>query len=310
MKLFRTWMIGVAALLAPHMAPAQTAAPRPAPAPAPAATPATAAKPALWVIHDHDTTIYLFGTIHVLKPGIGWFDRAVKQAFDRSGTLILELVLPENPASIQGVVVAKGMTKDGPTLPEQLPADHRALYAKALADLGLPAAAFDRARPWFAATNLSLLPLMRAGYDPAQGPESVLTKAAKAAGKPVEGLETFEQQIGYLSGLSQPAQVAFLDQTLDELPKAQTQIGGMVAAWTKGDPETIGRELNKGIDKQPELAKTLLFDRNERWATAIKARLAKPGTVFIAVGAGHLAGNRSVLADLKKLGVEARRVVY
>ncbi|WP_375397026.1 TraB/GumN family protein [uncultured Sphingomonas sp.] len=298
-----------AALLAtaPALSAAQTAAP--APVPVPALVPATDADPALWVVRDKDTTIYLFGTIHVLKPGLSWFDEAVKTAFDKSDTLVLEMVPPDQ-AAMRQLLVARGFTASGPTLTEQLPEKDRAPYAAALGSVGLPAAAFDRARPWVAATNLALLPLMKLGYDPASGPETVLADAARAANKPVEGLETAAIQIGYLADLPQPVQVQFLESTLKDFAKAGPMMATMVGAWAKGDPATLGRIMNDDVDDNPTLKRVLLTDRNVRWAQWIKARLARPGTVFVAVGAGHLAGADSVQDQLRKLKIKAMRVPY
>jgi len=238
-----------------------------------------------------------------------WFDEAVKTAFDRSQQVVLELVMPD-PAKMQTLVMATGVTKDGPTLTEQLPADKRAAYAKAVTDLGLPANAFDRFRPWLAATNLSIAPLSKLGYDAANGPEQVITAAAKAAGKPVTGLETAEQQLGYFGGLSQQAQLQFLGSTIDELPKLETTMATMVDEWAKGDPEALAREMNESLKDSPEVAKALLIDRNARWAEWVANRMKSPGTVFVAVGAGHLAGVDSVQAQLAKLGMKAERVTY
>jgi hypothetical protein len=267
------------------------------------------ADPALWVVKDRDTTVYLFGTIHVLKPGLTWFDEAVRAAFDRSGEVVLELVMPE-PAAMQALVAAKATTVDGPTLTEQLPAARRAAYARAVTDMGMPADALDRMRPWFAATTLSILPLGKLGYDAANGPETIIADAAKAAGKPVSGLETPEQQIGYFAGLSQGAQVEFLTSTIDELPTLGTTMATMVDDWAHGKPEALARQMNDSLKDSPEVAKVLLTDRNARWAKWVKARMARPGTVFVAVGAGHLAGASSVIAMLAKDGVKVTRVAY
>ncbi|MBN8808572.1 MAG: TraB/GumN family protein [Sphingomonas sp.] len=266
------------------------------------------ADPALWVVKDKDTTIYLFGTIHVLKPGLSWFDEAVKAAFDKSDTLVLEMVQPDT-ATMQKYVMAKAFDPTGKPLPDRLSPKTRPVYLKALAEYGLPAPLFDHARPWFVATNLSIVPLLKLGYDPAQGPETVLTKAAAASHKPVEGLETAEQQIGFLANLPEPIQMKFLEGTIKDLPKTGKTIGQMVDAWSHGNPAKLGALLNEGMDT-PELAKTLLYDRNARWATWIKARMAKPGTVFVAVGAGHLAGPKSVIALLKARGLTAKRIAY
>jgi uncharacterized protein YbaP (TraB family) len=284
----------------------------PACAQSPVATPAAAhdADPALWVVKDADTTIYLFGTIHVLKPGLSWFDEAVKSAFDRSGQVMLEMVEPD-AATMQRIVMARGvLPANAPTLTQMIPPAKRAAYTQAVTGLGLSPATLDHYQPWFAAVNLSLLPLVKAGYDPANGPEGVITAAAKAAGKPVAGLETAEQQIGYFAGLSQASQMQFLTQTVDELPKASTELDEMVGDWAKGDPAALAALMNDDLKASPEVADVLLYSRNARWADWVKQRMATPGTVFIAVGAGHLAGARSVIADLEAKGVHVERVRY
>ncbi len=278
--------------------------------PAKAAAAANDADPALWVVRDKDTTVYLFGTIHVLKPGLTWFDEAVKTAFDRSDEVKLEIVMPD-PATMQGLVQATGVAAPGtPPLTQRLPEAKRAAFTRAVTDLGLPADALDRYKPWLAATQLSVAPLSKLGYSNSNGPEEVISAAAKQARKPVTGLETPEQQLGFFGSLSDQAQLQFLESTVEELPKLDSTMASMVDDWARGDPDALAREMNEELKSSPEVAKVLLTDRNARWATWIKGRMATPGTVFIAVGAGHLAGPDSVQAHLAKLGMKAQRVKY
>ena len=193
---------------------------------------------------------------------------------------------------------------------QRLPEGKRAAFTKAVTDLGLPANALDRFRPWLAATQLSVAPLSKLGYDSANGPEEVITEAAKAAKKPLSGLETPQQQLGFFGSLSDTAQLQFLESTVDELPTLDKQMASMVDEWARGDPDALAREMNDELKSSPEVAKVLLVDRNRNWAQWIRQRMAKPGTVFIAVGAGHLAGPDSVQAQLAKLGLKAERVKY
>ena len=285
----------------------------PACAQQPAQAPARAANdadPALWVVKGKQTTVYLFGTIHVLKPGLTWFDEAVKSAFDKADEVKLEIVMPDQ-ATMQGLVQATGVAPAGtPPLTQRLPEGKRAAFAKAVTDLGLPANALDRFKPWLAATQLSVAPLSKLGYDSANGPEEVITEAAKQAHKPLSGLETPQQQLGFFGSLSDKAQLQFLESTVDELPTLDKQMASMVDEWARGDPEALAREMNDELKSSPEVAKVLLVDRNRNWAQWIKHRMTKPGTVFIAVGAGHLAGPDSVQAQLAKLGLKAERVKY
>ncbi len=275
----------------------------------PAPEAAKDADPALWVVKDADTTIYLFGTIHVLKPGLTWFDEAVKAAFDKSDTLVMEMVQPD-PATMQQLVIATGLTTSGPALSEQVPADKRAAYDKALAGQGVPETTFDHMKPWLAAVTLSLTPLEALGYDAVNAPETVLTKAATGEGKTIAGLETAAQQFGYFNSLSKDAQMTFLTSTIDELPTTGATMAQMVTNWSNGDPDALAREMNDDLKESPEVAKTILYDRNARWAGWIAARMKTPGTVFVAVGAGHLAGPDSVIAKLGGYRLKAVRVKY
>ncbi len=305
-------LAAIAAALFATVALPACAQPAPQAPPAATATDATTtdADPALWVVKDDDTTIYLFGTIHVLKPGLTWFDEAVKTAFDASQQLVLEMVEPE-AGTQQQLVMAKGMTAaDTPGLSQQLPEANRAAYTKAVTDLGLPATALDRMRPWLAGVTLTMMPLQKLGYDPNSGAEKILTSAATTAGKPVTGLETMEQQLGFFDSLSQPAQIKFLTSTVDELPKLGTIMATMITDWSKGDPDALARLINENMKDSPEVAKRLLTDRNARWADWLATRMKTPGTVFVAVGAGHQAGEGSVQAMLGKHKLKAVRVAY
>ncbi len=278
-----------------------------APAPAPAAQDSD---PALWIVKDEDTTIYLFGTVHVLKPGLSWFDDAVKTAFDGSKEVVLEMVEPD-ATTMQKIVMARAIAAPGTApLTQQLPESKRAAFAAAIKDAGLPEAAADRMKPWFASVAISMVPIMKAGYDPKQGPETILTAAAKAAGKPVSGLETAEQQIGFFDSLSGPAQLTYLNSTLDELPKGATVLDKMVVDWSQGETDKLAATMNEAMKDSPEVAKTLLHDRNGRWAAWISERMKQPGTVFVAVGAGHLAGEQSVQSKLGAYKLNAVRVKY
>ncbi|MEI9928714.1 MAG: TraB/GumN family protein [Sphingomonas sp.] len=272
--------------------------------PAPKAAPA--AHPALWVVRDADTTIYLFGTVHTLKPDLSWFDGGLRKAFDASGQLVLELVLPPE-AGMQALVTELG-TQTGAPLSARLPADRAARLHAALTSLGQSPTALDRDEPWLAALTLSVLPLQRLGYDSEDGAEAVLTKAAVAAGKPVLGLETARVQLGYFDRLSPPAQAALLDEAIDDLPKARQTMEATVAAWSKGDTAALAHLVNDDLKRSPEIADALLVQRNRRWADWIAARMRAPGTVFVAVGAGHLAGPQAVQAELAKRGLKAERV--
>lgn len=299
-------LIGAAAAAMAFAAMPACAEPKPA---SPPETATSDADPALWVVKDADTTVYLFGTVHVLKPGLTWFDEAVKTAFDASDTLVLEMVEPDQ-ATMGQLVAAKGINATGPSLTEQLPEGKRAAVAKAMTDAGVPAQAYERMKPWFAAVVATLAPVQKLGYVGANGPEKVLTAAAKSASKKVDALETAEQQLSIFDALPTKAQVTFLTSSVDQLPELPKTMESMVGTWAKGDPDGLARLMNDNLDDAPELEKALLTDRNARWAEWIDKRMDQPGTVFMAVGAGHLAGGNAVQTMLAKHGLKAERVKY
>ncbi len=298
MRKFFTSVATAALLLSPAAASAKKEV-------APAAI--TNAKPAMWVVNDADTTIYLFGTIHVLKPEVQWFNGAVKSAFDSSSELIVEMIEPD-AATAQKVVIEKAVDKDGPALTKKLPAATAVKYRAMMKDLGQPAEAFEMFEPWFISNLLVLLPVQKLGYDGEKGADKVLMGAAKANGKKLGELETMEQQLNFFDTMPEADQIAYLISTIDDASKMDVELGKMVNSWAKGDPVGLDASMNEGLKDFPKMRKLLLTDRNANWARWIDKRMEQPGTVFLAVGAGHLAGKDSVQTMLKAYKIKAKRV--
>lgn len=264
--------------------------------------------PALWAVKDADTTIYLFGTVHVMKPGVDWFKDGVRSAFDRSGELVLEIVEPDDQQALAATMAGKALARDGVKLSDRLSSEERTRYQGVMVANGLPWQAFEMFNPWMAGMALSVQPLEKLGYKSELGAEKLLTATAKASGKKIGALETIDQQLGYFAGLPMEQQVKFLNATVDGLPDMDREFARLVQHWQRGEPEKLAAEMNESLEATPELAQVLLIQRNARWAQWIKQRLAQPGTVFIAVGAGHLAGKGSVQEQLKALGISSARV--
>lgn len=264
--------------------------------------------PALWVVQDADTTVYLFGTIHILKPGMGWFDEAVKQAFDTSDRLVLEIVEPD-AATIQTLFAKYGLDQSGKPLTAKMAGDDKAVYARAMEKVGLPTAAFEPFDPWAAAITMQVLGLQKGGYDVTSGVEAQLTAAAKAANKPIGAVETMEQQLQIMDSLPQETQMKFLIESAAMIDDMAASMDNMVKLWARPDPEGLAELMNEGL-ADPEMRAAMLTRRNANWAVWIKAQLEKPGTIFMAVGAGHLSGTTSVPHLLSAYGIEARRVAY
>ncbi|GGB97794.1 hypothetical protein GCM10011494_15340 [Novosphingobium endophyticum] len=291
--------------------PAQEAATPPAMEAAATATLPTAeaavpATPALWRIADEDTTIYLFGTIHILPEATDWYKGPVAKALDSSQLLVTEAII-DSPAELQKIFLAKAVRTDGSSLRESLPPEERATLEKAMAQLGMPAGTLDPFKPWYAALLLSTLPMQQNGYKAENGVEAQIEALAKKLGLAREALETAEYQIGLFDSLPADAQKQYLNDVLDQLPTMRDDLGKLVAAWKAGRPEELAELLNAD-ETDERVRQTLLADRNAAWAKWLNARLDEPGTVFVAVGAGHLAGKDSVQDQLAAQGVTTTRV--
>ena len=260
--------------------------------------------PALWQVADEDTTIYLFGTVHALPKDKVWFDARIERAFAASDELVTEVDVSDVAGSGQALQNA-GLLPEGQSLRAMMSPEDRMEYEAALVTLGLPVEALDRLEPWFAAMTLSVLPLLRAGYDTQSGVEMELGE--RAEGKARGALESIDEQIMLFDGMPEAAQLAFLDETVEALPRAANSLDAMVAEWIEGDAAELARLMNAELT-DPALRDRLLIQRNANWADWIEQRLEQPGTVFVAVGAGHLAGDGSVQDQLRERGLKVSRI--
>ena len=302
MKLLRSlaaWAAGISLALSPAGAQAP-AAPPTAETPPPGAV----AGPALWKVSDADTTVYLFGTVHALPKDKVWYDARIARAFGSAGELVTEIDTGELGTSAQALA-KEGMLPQGQALRPMMKPEDRQQYEAAMVALGLPVDALDRYQPWFAAMTLSLLPLLKTGYDTQSGVE--LSLAAQTGSRKHSGLETVAQQISLFETMPTDEQLVFLDNTVEDLPRASASLDAMVAAWLKGDADQLAHLLNAELT-DAQLRDRLLTQRNANWAQWVQHRLEQPGTVFVAVGAGHLAGEGSVQDQLRKLGLKVERV--
>jgi uncharacterized protein len=291
--LYRLFLAALAALLSVTVQAREAAAPPPV-------------RPALWKLADEDTTIYLFGTVHALPKGIDWFHGEIARAFDSSDELVTEIV-QSGQSEAQAHTLAVAMLPEGENLREKMTADQRKDYEKALTDLGLPVSAFDRFEPWYVAVALSTMPLLQAVFDPGNGVDVALDAKAAAARRRHVALETMEFQLGLFDSLPMEVQARYLDQIVDHMPTIRDELLDMVEQWRVGNAARLAELMNADED-DPVLVERLITGRNRTWAQWIKARMEQPGTVFIAVGAGHLAGKGSVQEQLSALGYTTTRV--
>ena len=288
----------------PAAAQAQAQAVAVAPAVAPATVlPAAGAGPALWVVKDADSTLYLFGTVHVLKPTTAWGSAKVDAAFDAASDIYFEISNPDDQAAMMPLVQQYGVSPQTPLSSLLTPAEIADLDVAAKT-IGASAAQLDPLRPWLAGLSLSMAPLIKAGYDPKSGVELTFKARAQAAGKPIHGFETIDEQVRILATLPQEAQLEFLRSTLHSFDDAATELDGLVEAWAAGDVASLQKlSVDDLKTESPTIYEAMLTRRNTGFADDIQGLLAGSGVAFIAVGAAHLVGPDSVQAMLEARGV-------
>ena len=276
---------------------------------APAAA-AEKARPALWSVSDPDTTIYLFGTFHMLPKDYRWQSRAIEKAVAKSDELVIETIVDtKRPEQLAAALAKVGFAQGLLPLASRINPALRPQLATAIAATGVPPAYFDRMKTWAAAFTIVGTQFKALGLEGDAGVEPILRASFEAKGKPVGQLETNGEQLAFFDTLSQPAQRAFLEGTITEPGKMRAEFDAMLKSWATGDVAGIARSFNADLAESDELRTALLSRRNANWTRWIEKRLAeKPGTLMVAVGAGHLAGEQSVIDLLKTQGYSVKRV--
>lgn len=266
------------------------------------------ARPALWKLADKDTTIYLFGTIHMLPKGIAWQSQVMTDAIEKSDQLVLEVGNLEDQTAIAKAMMGVAITPGLPAVVDRVPADRHEKLKKLSSDAGVPLAMMQPFENWAVALTLASGSLKELGLDPKEGAEEQLRQAFVARGKPIIGLETAEQQFGYFDSMSEGAQKVLLMSTIDESGDVRASFDKMITAWRTGDQKKVALSFDDELQLSPELYDKLLRQRNANWAQWIDDRMDKPGTIFVAVGAGHLAGKASVQNLLAQRKLKVKRI--
>jgi uncharacterized protein YbaP (TraB family) len=294
-KLLRRLFAPVAALLS-LAAPPAAAAPQ-------------AARPALWSVSDADTTIYLFGTIHLLPENYQWRTPKLEQAVGGSQQLVVETIVDDkNPLKLFQAMASLAFSPGLPPLIDRVPAAKRAALSDAVKKSGFPPQALDKMETWAAAFILMGNQYREMGLKGQEGVEMVLRNSFAGEGKPIGELESNVEQLSFFDKLPEAAQRQLLEGAIDESKDTKVEFNQMLSAWARGDVKGIARTFDHDLAASPALAQALIKTRNANWKSWIEQRLSKPGSIMIAVGAGHLAGKGSVIDLLKRDGYRVRRL--
>lgn len=265
-------------------------------------------RPAIWRIGDADTTIYLFGTIHVLPPGFRWRSPALEAVIARSDRLLLETV--ETPGQRAPASTAPAAPPLPPLIDRAAPSD-RELLARFVAALPDGARASLNAMPtWVAAVAITFAREYRAGDAPGPGADDWLEAHFRALGRPVDAIEQGDRVIASVNAIPEADQRAMLSSALRAPTRSIAAIRAPTHAWARGEvgegsPLTVDLD---GATGTKALTSPLLTTRNLQWTDRLIERLKQPGTTLFAAGAGHFVGRGSVIDLLRQRGITVERV--
>ena len=263
------------------------------------------AEPAMWVIRDEDSTIYLLGTIHVLRPDTAWQTPKIKNAVAESTELWTEIAGGET--DMAALIGKYGFSPKKP-LSRRLQPKQKERIWKMAKEYGFPTKLLEPMKPWYAALTWTMLPIYKAGYNPQAGVEAFLTTQARFEGDKLAGFETLEEQIEIMNGLPEAEQIKYLMETLADVEKGLAELEKLIGAWAEGDTDHLAKEFVEEMARDaPSLYKRMFVDRNTRWSQQIAEMLKGSGVQFVAVGAGHLVGPDSVQELLRQQGIKAER---
>jgi hypothetical protein len=267
-----------------------------------AAEPAASAKNTLWSIKGRDNTVYLLGSMHMLRSS-DTLPPAIDKAYKDAESLLMEIDMDDlDPLATQKTTMELGLLPEAKSLQAELDPATYARVAAYAREVGLDERLLNRFRPWLAAMTLTQLSLVKIGFDPNSGVEMRLTARATTDGKEIRGLETLAEQLGLLAGLPEAQQRQFLLYTVEDSARVQQEIDKLVNAWRKGDLKALAALLSEGFERYPELYRPLTIERNRKWIGRIEALLDDKDDYLVVVGALHLVGSDSVVELLEKKG--------
>ena len=259
----------------------------------------------MWSVSGERNQVYLLGSVHLLRESDYPLPAVIDRAYEDAEALVMELDMDDlDPFAMQATVNRLGMLPPGQSLEDALgPADYAAA-SEAAAALEVPLDLLARSEPWLAAITIEQLVLTRLGFNPLYGVEMTLSTRAQTDRKPIDGLETVDEQLGFLDGLSAEAQRDLLLQTLAEGGEIQSLMDELIAAWKSGDIEFLEANMLVELAEYPELYRTIVADRNDRWLVALEELLAADDDYLVIVGALHLIGEDGLPEGLTAMGYE------
>jgi uncharacterized protein YbaP (TraB family) len=247
---------------------------------------------------------YLFGTIHSEDPAVVDLPAPVKQAFDASNSVVLEMLMDTDTMRYSSTAM---LMLDGRSLSDVIGMPLYEKVSAAIASRGIPELVLQRMKPWAVAVTLST-PALETG----QILDRVLYQYALQQDKAVYGLETVREQLDLFDSMSESDQVILLRDAVDKFPELDTLHAELLAVYRQRDLEgllAINETSMQAEDQRlaKDFQRRVIDDRNQRMAERMQPYL-RQGKAFVAVGALHLPGEKGLLNLLEQQGYTIRRI--
>lgn len=269
---------------------------------------AALAAPPFWAVKDQDSTIYLFGTMHILTPDAEWRTPAFDKAMASAQVVWFEADVEGDPQGLMRMMVQHGVDLETP-LAAKVPAETMTALRAVLKNQPLFGSMVESMQPWAAGMIVQVMPMIGNGFDPKAGADSVLGRDAARDGKTVRYFETAEEQLMFFATMSMPAQIEFLQDSVEGAGKDDDQAQAMQQAWIDGDVDKFGPMIVGEMRKtRPELYDALIRRRNAAWVATLEKEMAGSGIQMVNVGALHMLGDDGLVEQLKARGFTVERL--
>lgn len=268
----------------------------------------------LWRYQRGDRTVYVAGSIHILKPSLYPLPAPLEAAFEQSDSLVLEVDLASlAPGELQQRSLAYALLPPPQTLRDVLPDDLYQRLGTHLAAYGSSPEVVANAKPAMVMNQIVVSRLLTLGYLPDSGLESYFLE--RRGQRLVLALETLDEQLDLLFNQPLPTQLELLTETLDMEAQIEPLLAGMLVAWLSGDQATFLEMFTaqSGDSAAAQaFSRQLLDERNHRMADGIRRFLEDPGgnahTYFVLVGAAHLVGDQGIVRLLARTGLHGEQI--
>jgi uncharacterized protein len=263
----------------------------------------------VWAIHGDHNTVYLAGSVHLLKANDAALPPGFERAYAGSRTLVMEIDLGKlDPTEAAGWMMEHGTLGEGNSLQKVIGDERYRRVSTEATRLGMPMGLANQFAPWVLGLQLLELQYAQLGFDSQSGVEEQLEHRAQADGRPTAGLETLSQQLSLFAALSPEEQVKFLDLIVSEMHDVNKDTQAVIAAWRAGDAAKLAALLGDEYKSFPSLYRALVTERNKRWVPQIEKLLREKDNYFVVVGALHLVGDGGLLDLMRRDGFKAEQL--